>query len=90
MHFVGSILSQMGTLNSPFTSYLLNYRCACNANKSLLSPILPIAIMPPSNKAVFLVAKGVLGFNLGNFLSSIVGVFSTFRSVLLKKEAICP
>jgi hypothetical protein len=90
MHPVGLILSQMKTVSSPFTSYLLNYRYACNASKSLLSPILPIAIMPPFNKAVFLVAKEVLRFNLGNFLSLILDVFSSFKWALPKKEARCP
>ena len=89
MRFIGVILSQKRTVSSPFTSYLLNYTYSCNSSKSLLSPILPIAIMPSSNKAVFLVAKGVLGLNLGNFLSPILGVFSSFKWILLKKEVIC-
>lgn len=90
MRIVGSILSQMKTASSSFTSYLLDFGPARNSGKSLFSLTLPITITWPSFKAVFLLANGGLGFNLGNLLGPIIGVFSSSRSVLLKKEAICP
>ena len=89
MRIVGSILSQMKTASSSFTSYLLDFGPARNSSKSLFSLFLPITITHPSLKAVSLLANGGLGFNLVNLLGPIGGVCSPFRWVLLKKEAIC-
>jgi hypothetical protein len=90
MRFVGLILSQRRTVSSSFTSYLLDFGPARNSSKSLFSLFLPITITHPSFKAVFLLANGGFGFNLGSLLGPICGVLSPFRQVLLEKEVICP